>query len=99
MNGWPDLSTRVTAVRQARGDYRQRWAAVKRLDAQLADTRALAAFDGVIAERFVAPGATASPGALLLRYFNPDSLQILAEVPSRLVLSVREGQSLPFQLE
>lgn len=61
------------------------------LQQQLADTRLVAPFDAVIAERRVDPGAFAQVGTVLLRLVRAGALRVLLRIPERDLRHVKPG--------
>ncbi|MFZ2289621.1 MAG: efflux RND transporter periplasmic adaptor subunit [Halopseudomonas yangmingensis] len=60
----------------------------------LSYTRLLAPINGRVTERHIEPGDTASPGQLLVSLYDPQSLQLAAQVRESLALGLRGGQPL-----
>lgn len=58
-----------------------------------------APFDGIVAERFVDPGAFAAPGAPLIRVLQGTRLRLTATVTPTLAARVRRGQWLDATIE
>ncbi len=79
----------VTRVREA----------ISRLAVQLTYTRIVASGSGLVADRFVDPGDLASPGKPLLSIYDPDNLELHANIPESLAPAVTVGVELPVQID
>lgn len=69
-------------------------AAFKEAQTMLDYTTIRAPFSGTVTKKIANIGDMASPGMVLLRIENGDQLQVLAQVPEALLLSVKQGDSL-----
>lgn len=94
-----DLYSRGTGIEQARGAYMQARSQLERVDAQLRDTVGYAPFDGVIVSKMVETGDTVQPGQPLLSYADVSALQVMVEVPARLMRGVVVGRELDANLD
>jgi len=94
-----DLVTRQTGIEQARSAYAQARAMVEAIDVKLKDAKGVAPFDGVIAEKWVEVGDTVQPGQPLLDYADTASLDVVVNVPTRLMPGVHEGLAVPVRLD
>ena len=79
----------VTRVREA----------ISRLAVQLTYTKILASGSGLVADRFVDPGDLASPGKPLLSIYDPDNLELHANIPESLAPAVTVGVELSVQID
>jgi RND family efflux transporter MFP subunit len=79
-------------VTTSRYETRAAEARVGQLRAQLEDSIVRAPFDGVIANRFVEPGAYVHPGAPLLRVLGADGLRVRFAVPVEEAGAVTVGE-------
>lgn len=61
-------------------------------------TTITAPFSGTVTKKIANIGDLASPGMVLLQIENGEALQVLAQVPESLLLSVRQGDSLSVQI-
>lgn len=73
------------AVQQARSQ-------IQKIDTKLRDTMSIAPFNGVIVTKNIEVGDTVQPGQALLVYEDLDVLEIVVDVPGRLVDKLSEGQ-------
>lgn len=80
-----DVFNRRTQVDQAAQQVMQAQAAIQQIDAKLRDTRTLAPFDGVIVKKLVEIGDTVQPGQPMLEFADTQALQVIVDIPSRLV--------------
>jgi RND family efflux transporter MFP subunit len=58
-----------------------------------------APFSGIVVDKQVEPGDTATPGQTLLTLYDPDQMQLVANVRESLALKLKVGQQLPAKLE
>ncbi len=72
---------------------------VSRIDVQLSYTRIKSPVAGVIADRFVDPGDLASPGKPLLTVYDPEDLELQANIPETIAHGVLLGQTLEIQID
>lgn len=93
------LVQRGSGISQARSAFMQAQAQLQEVDAKLNDTVGKAPFDGVIIAKMVEVGDTVQPGQPLMRYADTKNLQVEVEVPSRLMLAIREGDVVPTRLD
>jgi RND family efflux transporter MFP subunit len=73
--------------------------AISRLAVQLTHTRIVASGSGLVADRFVDPGDLASPGKPLLSIYDPDNLELHANIPESLAPAVTVGMQLTVQID
>lgn len=73
-------------------------AAFKEARTMLDYTTITAPFSGTVTKKIANIGDLASPGMVLLQIENGEALQVLAQVPESLLLSVRQGDSLSVQI-
>lgn len=88
---YTDLQGQFNSIRQAQSRVLSAKARMEELDVNLRDTRQLAPFDGIIVQKLVETGTTVQPGTPLLKFAFVDYLRIQAEVPVRLVSSLKTG--------
>ena len=91
---YTDLQGQYNGIRQAQSRVLSAKARLEELDVNLRDTRQLAPFDGIIVQKLVETGTTVQPGTPLLKFAFVDYLRIQAEVPVRLVSSLKTGEFL-----
>ncbi|PLX36415.1 MAG: efflux RND transporter periplasmic adaptor subunit [Hyphomicrobiales bacterium] len=96
---YADLQGQVSGLNQANSSYLQARAALDEIDTKIRDARLFTPFDGVITAKMVEVGDNAQPGQPLMRFAYVDFLRLQAEVPVRLVASLRKGQFLPARLD
>lgn len=73
--------------------------AISRLAVQLTYTKIVASSSGLVADRFVDPGDLASPGKPLLSIYDPDNLELHANIPESLAPAVPVGVELPVRID
>ena len=96
---YTDLYSSGTQMGQAQGQHLVALAKLNEIDANLRDTRTLSPFNGVIVEKMVEAGDTVQIGQPLLKYADLANLQLLVEVPSRLISVVQKGMVVPAMLD
>ncbi len=96
---YSDLQGQFNGIRQAQSQVLSAQARLEELDANLRDTRQLAPFDGIIVQKLVETGTTVQPGTPLLKFAFVDYLRIQAEVPVRLVSSLKVLDILPARID
>jgi membrane fusion protein, multidrug efflux system len=72
---------------------------IARLAVQLAHTRIAASGTGLVADRFVDPGDLAAPGKALLIVYDPDDLDLHADVPEKLAAAVPVGTEVAVRID
>lgn len=87
------------ALRVADAQVTRSKEAIARLAVQLTHTRITAPGSGLVADRFVDPGDTATPGKPLLIVYDPADLEFHANVPETLAPAVVVGQPLPVRID
>jgi len=93
------LYARGTNIAQAQGAYQEAQSRLQEVQAKLRDTVGYSPFNGVITRKMVEVGDTVQPGQPLLRYADTSKLEIKVQVPSRLLLGLSEGQTVPARLD
>lgn len=88
-----DIYASGTQIDQARHALEQARSRIRQIDTKLRDTVSVAPFDGVIVKKYVEVGDTVQPGQPLLGYEDVQLLQIVADIPTRLVSTLREGDT------
>ncbi len=94
-----DLYSSSNRINQAESQVRAIRHQLEEIDTKIRDTRSIAPFDGVIISKMVEVGDTVQPGMPLLKYAKTDYLRIQADVPSRLIPSLRIGMTIPAILD
>ncbi len=82
----------------ARGDLDVARARLAQNDDQLARTRVLAPFDGVVVERLMQPGERVANGGVVVRLVNQQRLEVVARAPLEYFGFSEVGESLQIQV-
>ncbi|KJY76339.1 efflux RND transporter periplasmic adaptor subunit [Vibrio nigripulchritudo] len=85
-------------LKTARAIFKQAQAAVKEAETTFGFSIITAPFDGVVTQKPVNEGDTATPGALLVSLYNPESLQLEVNISESLITSIAVGDQLNFNL-
>jgi RND family efflux transporter MFP subunit len=95
-----------TGRSQARTDYERQMAGlvaaqskVDAIEAQLRERRTIAPYAAIILAKYVNLGDVVQPGQSLLDLAQTDQLDLKLEVPTRMVMELRMGESVPVILE
>jgi multidrug efflux pump subunit AcrA (membrane-fusion protein) len=94
-----DIYAGGTQMEQARSALAQAYAEIQQIDSKIRDSRSIAPFDGTITKKHIQAGDTVQPGQPLLEYADMNSLQIVADIPARMLQSVREGDEIPAKID
>lgn len=94
-----DLFAQSSAVEEARSAWNNARAAVAEIEAQLADTRALAPFDGVILHKLVEVGDSIQMGQPLLVLADMRYLRVQVDIPVGLLAQLKIGDFLETRVE
>lgn len=94
-----DLYSQGTAVNQAVARQLRARAKLDEVDARLRDTRAIAPFSGVIIKKRVEVGDTVQPGQAVLELANTRNLQLMVDVPARLMPGLQPGMVVNARLD
>ena len=78
----------------ARGDRDVAQARLSQNEDQIARTRILAPYDGIVVERLMTPGERVVEGSNVVRLLDQDHLEVIARAPLEFYRFVRPGQSL-----
>lgn len=87
------------AFRVAEAQLTRAKEAVGRIEVLLTYTRIASGTDGVVADRFADPGDVAAPGKPLLSVYDPNDLELHANVPESLAVNIKVGQKLPVRID
>lgn len=87
------------AFRVAEAQVTRAKEAVGRVEVLLTYTKIAAGTDGVVADRFADPGDVAAPGKTLLTVYDPNDLELHANVPESLSAGIKLGQKLPVRID
>lgn len=82
----------------AEASFKQAQASLSEAQTTLGFSLITAPFDGVITQKFVSKGDTASPGVAMLSLYNPNSLVVEAQVAAGYRSLLSEGQLWPVEL-
>ena len=91
VNKHADLVSSQTTVAQANFALQQAMAQLQSIDSSLRDAKTIAPFNGIILEKKVEVGDTLQAGQPLVSFGYVQELQLRADVPSALVVSLKEG--------
>lgn len=69
-------------------------ARLRQIEVQLARTKIVAPFPGIVTERLQNPGEHASPGVAVVRLIQPDDIEVVARAPLASLNYVTEGSEL-----
>jgi len=86
-------------IRQRQGVLQQRRVDVDIARQQLADTKIVAPFDGIVQERKASPGEFLNTAAPVVTLVKVDPLRLRVEVPERSATGVRAGQQVRLTVE
>jgi multidrug efflux pump subunit AcrA (membrane-fusion protein) len=87
-----DIYATRAQLDQAHHAIEQARAQIQQIDTKLRDTLSIAPFDGIIVSKNIEVGDTVQPGQPLLVYEDLAVLQIVVDVPGRLIPNLTEGQ-------
>ena len=87
-----DIVATRSRMEQAYHGVEQARAQIRQIDTKLRDTQSIAPFTGTIVKKAVEIGDTVQPGQTLLVYEDLNSLQIIVDVPSRLIHNLQQQQ-------
>ncbi len=87
-----DIAAARAQLDQAHQALEQARFQIQQIDTKLRDTLSIAPFDGVITTKNVEVGDTVQPGQSLLVYEDLSALQIVVDVPGRVIHNLKEGQ-------
>lgn len=88
-----EQSTAAAKLAVAQAKVKEQEARVSQIRQQLAETSLRAPFDGVVAGRFVHPGALARPGVALLHLLRQSKPQVRFAIPETQMRAVTVGQA------
>ncbi|MCK5662785.1 MAG: efflux RND transporter periplasmic adaptor subunit [Thiotrichaceae bacterium] len=87
-----DIFATRAQLDQAHYALEQARAQIQQIDTKLRDTLSIAPFKGTIVTKSIEVGDTVQPGQTLLAYEDLDVLQIVIDIPGRLLPNLTEGQ-------
>ena len=94
-----DIVAARAQLEQAHQALEQARSQIQQIDTKLRDTLSVAPFAGVITTKSIEVGDTVQPGQTLLVYEDLNVLQIVIDVPGRLIHNLEEGQSLNARID
>ena len=94
-----DIAAARAQLDQAHQALEQARSQIQQIDTKLRDTLSIAPFNGVITTKSIEVGDTVQPGQSLLVYEDLDVLQIVIDVPGRLIRNLKQGQSLNARID
>jgi multidrug efflux pump subunit AcrA (membrane-fusion protein) len=96
---YSDIYSQQTQVESAQASVIQADAQLKQLDAQIRNAKSIAPFSGIIMKKMAETGDTVQPGQPLVEFADVSRLQLLVDVPARLVTGLKEGMVMPAKLD
>jgi len=87
------------AYKVAEAQVRRAKEAIGRIDVLLTYTKIAAGTDGLVSDRYADPGDVAAPGKPLLSIYDPNDLELHANVPESLAAGIKLGQKLPVRVD
>lgn len=87
-----------SALKTSQASFKQAQATVIEAQTTFGFSMITAPFDGLITQKNVNMGDTASPGMQLLSMYNPDKLQLVANISESQIKNVHLGSTLGFEL-
>ncbi|NOQ78210.1 MAG: HlyD family efflux transporter periplasmic adaptor subunit, partial [Gammaproteobacteria bacterium] len=94
-----DIFSARARLDQAHQSLEQARSQIQQIDTKLRDTLSIAPFNGVIVTKNIEIGDTVQPGQTLLVYEDLDVLQIVIDVPGRLIHNLKEGQPVSARID
>ena len=92
-------TSRYTNYQQAKNKLTQAELNLKQIEERLKDANVVAPFDGVIVAKNINPGDVVQPGQVLVKFANIKDLQVEANIPSRLVSSLKLDKTYRIKLD
>jgi multidrug efflux pump subunit AcrA (membrane-fusion protein) len=96
---YASISSSRAAVEQAKSGVMEAESRIDQIEAMFRDKQAIAPEDAIILEKMIELGDAVQPGQALLRIGDTTSLQVVIDVPSRLMRGLSEGMLLPVSLD
>ena len=94
-----DLYSQNSQLGLARSQHIGAISQLQEIDARLRDSRALAPFSGVVVKKLVEVGDTVQPGQALFKFADARYLQIMVEIPARLMSGIQQDMVVPAVLD
>jgi multidrug efflux pump subunit AcrA (membrane-fusion protein) len=95
---YASISSHRAAVEQAKSGVMEAESNIDQIEAMFRDKQAISPQDAIILEKMVELGDAVQPGQALLRIGDTTSLQVIIDVPARLMGNLNEGLLLPVSL-
>jgi RND family efflux transporter MFP subunit len=94
-----DITATRSRLDQAHHALEQARAQIQQIDTKLRDTQSIAPYSGTIVKKAIEIGDTVQPGQSLLTYEDLNTLQIIVDVPSRLIQNLHQDQLLQAKID
>ncbi len=94
-----NLQSRMEGIEGARTQLMRVQAQIKGIDTKLNDAQIRAPFDGVIVSKSIEVGDTVQPGQPLMKFADTTLMQIKAEIPERLMSSIKVGKTIDVRID
>ncbi|MCP4011110.1 MAG: efflux RND transporter periplasmic adaptor subunit [Proteobacteria bacterium] len=95
---YASISSSRAGVEQAKSGVMEAESHIDQIEAMFRDKQAIAPQDAIILDKMIELGDAVQPGQALLRIGDTTSLQIVVDVPARLMRNLSEGMLLPISL-
>jgi len=95
---YASISSSRASVEQAKSGVMEAESQIDQIEAMFRDKQAIAPEDAIILEKMIELGDAVQPGQALLRIGDTTSLQVVVDVPARLMRNLSEGMKLPISL-
>jgi len=96
---YASISSSRAAVEQAKSSVMEAESRIDQIEAMFRDKVAIAPEDAIILEKMIELGDAVQPGQAMLRIGDTSSLQVVVDVPARLMGGLSEGMKLPISLD
>ncbi len=94
-----NLQSRLEGIEGARTQLLRVQAQIKEIDTKLNDAQIRAPFDGVIVSKTIEVGDTVQPGQPLMRFVDITKMQVMAEIPERLMAGLAVSHELKVRID
>lgn len=94
-----ELDRRETALRAAQAELEQARQALRETETNVAYAVIRSPIDGVVIDKQVEAGDTATPGQVLLTLYDPDRMQLVASVRESLTQRLEVGQQIAVRID
>lgn len=96
---YASISASRASVEQAKSMVLEAESNIDQIDAMFRDKQAIAPEDATILDKMIELGDAVQPGQALLRIGDTSILQVIVDVPTRLMTGIKEGLVLPVSLD